>query len=137
MQSDNERLSSEVESYSRKGSVMAEVEHNHITCFICYGQYIPEETSTIGKCQHRFCFDCLVNHTHTAANSLTMPICPDADCKTPLDLGSPLFFSLPAGLQNKIIKVSRYYKNLSNPDYKACQTPNCSGSVDLKSLDCD
>jgi len=66
-----------------------------------------------------------------------MPICPDYDCQTPLDTSSPLFFSLPAALQNKITKISKYYKNLSNPDYKACQTPNCSGSVNRATLMCD
>ena len=66
-----------------------------------------------------------------------MPICPDNDCKTALDINSPLFFSLPAALQNKVIKVSKYYKNLSNPEYKPCQTPNCNGAVDRERLQCE
>ncbi|KAG2299845.1 hypothetical protein Bca52824_036317 [Brassica carinata] len=53
-------------------------------CLICFNDIDPERMFSIGKCSHRFCFQCVKQHVEVKLLHGMIPNCPHDKCKSEL-----------------------------------------------------
>ena len=99
-------------------------------CPICCEDLKP--LAKLCKCHHKFCTDCCVMHVTEKAGRFVEILCPDPECKKPLDKDSEGYKLLPPAVIEKIKKHEEFVFLQKNLHLKPCSVKDCSGTIDMK-----
>ena len=105
------------------------------TCGMCEQEITASDKGLkLCTCNHNnFCESCLHHYVIYKVKNFEEVLCPQEDCKSPVDTKGALFKGLPIDIQRNFKKAQNFFETAKDPNSKLCPRPSCEGVIRLTS----